>query len=233
MNVKVNTVKQLVDFIAAKEQRGNAYTPEEFNLLLSSANHQLFRERSGLPQQYRPGSYIPQMSYEVTDTIKDDLVDAYMEPTLSRTDDGFPVPSDYLKWSSMDIWKLYGCNDEELLGGIDLISDATWSFRALAPLTGPSNTRGIARRKPGYFEVLPEQVQMIKLRYLKYPTTPVWAYDVDSLDNVTYNETNSTDFDWREILTNDIVRFVLRDVGIHLRDPEIQNYARALINEGK
>jgi len=35
--IKVNEVKELVDFILVKDQSGNSYTPNQFNMLLRRA----------------------------------------------------------------------------------------------------------------------------------------------------------------------------------------------------
>ena len=71
--ISINELKTYIDFISNKEQSGNNYTPEQFNMLVKRAVEDIQRWLIGLEAQYQPGAPVPAVAYEVTQKVKDDL----------------------------------------------------------------------------------------------------------------------------------------------------------------
>ena len=64
--ISINELKTYIDFISNKEQSGNNYTPEQFNMLVKRAVEDIQRWLIGLEAQYQPGAPVPAVAYEVT-----------------------------------------------------------------------------------------------------------------------------------------------------------------------
>ncbi len=56
-----------------KDQTGNTYRVDSFNVDLSFASMQIFNRCYGLPEQYMFGQPFPAISYEATQKISDSL----------------------------------------------------------------------------------------------------------------------------------------------------------------
>ena len=94
----VEDVRLFVNYIANKHQTGKTFTPDQYNAALPRAVDDFVRQRYGLPQDYKPGQSIPQMGWEVTQNIADDLKSLKIDPiTITIDANGkYTYPTDYM-----------------------------------------------------------------------------------------------------------------------------------------
>src|ERR1017187_3232681 len=72
MRTNIDTVKQYVEYLVRKNNSG-ALTPAQFNLIINRGQKTEFVERVGNPHNYQPGHPVPQMGFQITQKITEDL----------------------------------------------------------------------------------------------------------------------------------------------------------------
>lgn len=100
--INVNEVFQYIDFLAAKNQSGGTFTPDQFNLAMKMEIRNFVRKYLGVPEQYQPGNPQPQTPYEITTLLRNYLNN--LKPVVKRDVDanGFiTLPDDYIYNSSL------------------------------------------------------------------------------------------------------------------------------------
>lgn len=100
--INVDSLKQLVDFLANKAQTGASMSPNEFNLAMQSATQDAVRYYYGLAQRYAPGMPMPPVAWEVSQLVSDylDTIKVRNYP-ITVIDSLAPLPSDYLHYSTL------------------------------------------------------------------------------------------------------------------------------------
>lgn len=230
--VSINRVKRIVDFILDKEQSGE-YSIEQFNEACQMANLDLFRIRYGLTEEYMPDSPRQRVAYEVTQKVKDDMRVFKKTATIPRANGVFPLPVDYTHTTSILSASIDNCDGSSDLGKkVELVTDGEIGARMCDFLTKPSEKNPIGSIEAEAIRVYPATISAISLTYLKTPDTPVWAYTIQS-DVAIYDADNSVNFEWPDILANDLSRLVLSYMGVSLRDDAVRSYARESVQTGK
>ncbi len=235
--VKVDEVKQFVDFVSNKLQSGSV-SPKEFNLAARFANYRFFSKRWGLPEDYQPGQPIPKQAFELTQTIKDDLrVFKETVDIIVDNDGKASIPTDYVHKTAINYRKVVndpnGVNPPTTtMVPVETIDDDKFTERKRAKLKTPTRDYPICNFNNTYIEVAPTDLGKIQLVYLRLPADPVWAFTTANTIPL-YNAANSTDFEWPAISMEDVASFILSYVGINLREPELQRYAESFKGNGE
>lgn len=240
--VRVNKIWEYLNFVLNKEQAGNTINLTEFNILLPVVNLSFFKQRYGLPEQYTPGQPLPQMSYEITQKITDDLRAFKVRmgiDTQAMTVDAqgqAPIPSDYVHYSSAR----YNMIKDNVCGTVEMkprtiehLTDAQLGDRLGAVIKKPTLRNPIFSTYSTYFQFYPKTIKRVEFTYLRMPRTPVYGYipDVET-DTDIYNEATSVHFEYPDDCFNDIAMLCLSLMAANLRAPEIVQYAETIKTKG-
>lgn len=190
-----------------KDQSGNTYRIDQFNVDLAVANVEMFSRLYGLPEQYRPGQPLPQMSFEVTQKLIDDLKKCKVnmggigtnDPSAMEVLNGkAPIPPDYVHWVSMVYNQATGdaCDNEHAVipRNIELITDAQWADRIGNYIKNKYvNTYPYANVQNEYFQFRPKwKQQYINFVYLRTPKKPLLDYVIRQNGTYKFLEEDET-----------------------------------------
>ncbi len=235
--ISINELKTYVDYISNKEQSGNNYSPEQFNMLVKRAIEDIQRWLIGLEAQYQPGAPLPSVAYEVTQKVKDDLRWLKSNPTLPVDANGrMVIPDDYVYVTSIifDDIKNTDCGPESTLRSVERIDDDKWANRLASSIKKPTKKYPVCIfYDKDYVLYEPKDLGRVKFTYIKLITPPFWNYYIDVTTEVPiYNPTGTIDIALPEILLNDLARMILGYMGINLREQELTQYAELIKTKG-
>jgi hypothetical protein len=77
----------------------------------------------------------------------------------------------------------------------------------------------------------PRSINRVIFTYLRQPVAPVWGFTVTN-GRPVYNSTTSTNFEAPEEAFGDIANRILSLLGIYVREPQLQQYAEAMKQQG-
>jgi len=227
-------LQELLDYvntIANKEQRGNTLKPTRYNSILQAVNIRLFNKRLGLPEDYVQQLPVPKMVWEATQKITDDLrrfkvhmgATSTMPLTVNTSGDA-TLPTNYVYPSSLRYKYVSGTVNKPGIA-IEVLTDAQLGDRLASSIVMPTKKNPVCVFYNTYIKFYPNDLQFVDFTYLRLPNKPVYAYTVDANDNIIYDPDNSTDLEWGEENHTRIADMILREMGINLRDQELQQYA--------
>jgi len=238
-NIPINELKEYVDFLSNKEQSGNSYSPDQFNMLVHRGVHDIVRWLFGLVSDYKPGFPVPTISYEVTAKVKDDLRHLKKtEPLLVNTHGLVEtIPDDYIHWTRISyVHKKNGkpgCAPIVKNVSVDVITDEDWDDRCNSSLKKPTKTHPVCNFESNSIQFAPIDLGQIKLTYLAHPVKAKWGYYIDEESEVPlYKENESVDVMLPYILLNDLTRIILSYMGINLRESQLIEYSEMIKNKG-
>lgn len=160
---------------------------------------------------------------------KTNKLDLYMRPFQNSEDVALVTGSGTIVTKDF----IYYIEDKDSGIEIHQVDNKKWGTRKSHPIKVATATYPICNITNQAIEVLPSSIVNLKVAFLKKPTKPVWAYDVVG-SRYVYNDTNSVDFEWNEILHDDIMNRVLGNLGIPIRDFQLVNQSeRDKAQEGK
>lgn len=157
-----------------KDQTGQAYPADDFNLRLLTVNLDFLKQRYGLPEEYRMGKPMPKMAWQETQKITDDLRSILVHmgddlPPLTVNSLGFAnLPSDYLHQST--IYTDYG--------DIEVLPDDEFSSRLGAQIKKPTSKNAICRFLANQIQFAPKTLNTVKFTYLRMPVDAFMDYDL-------------------------------------------------------
>jgi len=182
-----------------KDQSGNTYRLNQFNTDLSIANTEMFSYLYGLPQQYRPGSPLPPVSFEVSQRIVDDLRLCKVSMGGIGQNDPSPlvvikgrsiIPSDYVHFISMTYVKADDeCGEEgKLEKKIEILTDAAYVDRVGNYIKNKNvSDYPYCNFQNNYIQFRPKWVnQFVKFTYLRMPKTPFLDYVINGDGGVIF-----------------------------------------------
>lgn len=232
--INVDTLKQFIEYVSNKEQRGGYLPAKEFNMLLPRAVDDFFNERYGLPESYRPGYPLPPQAYEVTKTIKEDLRHLKENEFLNVDSEGkATIPDDYVHYTKILYRKVTNTSTgpEVKLVPVEMLDDDQFDSRKLARIKKPSKRKPVGVINNDHFEFYPKDLYKVKLTYLRYPKEPKWANTVQD-DEEIYDPSNSIDIELPKNNTNKIAHIILGYMGIHIREQSLYQYAEGYQQRG-
>ena len=235
--ISINELKTYIDFISNKEQSGNNYTPEQFNMLVKRAVEDIQRWLIGLEAQYQPGAPVPAVAYDVTQKVKDDLRWLKENPVLTVDANGrMTIPEDYVYVTSIiyEEVKNTDCGPTATQRSVERIDDDKWANRLSSSIKKPTKKYPVCIfYDKDYVLFEPKDLGKVKFTYIRQITPPFWNYQIDPTTEVPlYNPVGTIDIELPEILLNDLARLVLGYMGINLREQELSQYAELIKTKG-
>jgi len=236
--IGIDELKRFVEFLTNKEQSGNNWSPEQFNMLVKRATDDIQRWLIGLEANYQPGQPLPAVAYEVTQKVKDDLRWLKSIKTITVNSDGLMViPSDYVYMTAIEYDKIDNtCDGQPTVQtkGVEIVADDKWATRIGNAIKVPNHNFPVCNfMDKTYIQYRPKNLQRVRFVYLRELPTPVWGYTIDPASDVPlYDAGSSTDIDMPEILLNDIARIMLSYIGINLRESQVVDYAETIKQKG-
>jgi len=133
---------------------------------------------------------------------------------------------------------------------VDILTDAQWRARLSNSITAPTKKHPIANFGNGTIRFRPRDLQRVEFAYLRYPTTPYYDYYIDAYDEYIFLPADSThtllegqegsagqpvgttvtsltvELEWDDVCKLEIINFILDDIGINLREGQLEQYAQ-------
>lgn len=221
--MNIDEVYTFVQNLANKEQKG--FLPSaKFNSYAERAQIEVFMQRYGNPHQYQPGRPIPQMSFESTQKISDDLR-PFLKPTILNLDSTGRVsfPSDFVHPSALRyVVNLNDGTSTEV--PVEVVTDDKVGYRLSSSIVAPNKSNPICAMYDDHIKFYPANLAIVNLTYLRQPVVPKWAFTIVSNREV-YDASNSVDFEFPDEVHNEISIKILSYLAIKLRDQELVQYA--------
>jgi hypothetical protein len=238
MAFTVNDIYQWVYTLANQYESGQ-WTDENFNTALKVVNIELLRSELGLPESYKSGDPDPAISWQITNTISDDLRPFIVPVIINQNAQGyFPYPADYAGYSS--IWYDLKQNPKNCGGQpsvksiyVEPVSDDQLRVRLTSQICEPSLRYPIVVWYAGGFQVYPSQIKQIELTYVRYPATPVWGYTTLPNGQTQYDPTTSVQPEYPDTLLPNFAIRVCRYLSINLREDQFYAYISERMAKGE
>lgn len=231
--MNVNEFYGFVKFYIKKE-KGDQFSPDDFNLLLPRCQDDFFIKEYGLPEDYRAGSPFPKIAAGLTQKITDDLLPLLQPLKLYLDTDGKMVyPSDYVDVSSIaSFYRIIGLIPQ--WRPVEIMDDDKLAGRESNPNKQPTTKYPICSMYSETIDFLPVTGMantVVRFTYYRYPKKPFRAYNVVN-DVDVYDATNSTQIELPAMTHPKMVRIMLSYVGINLRDEMVTAYAQYIKDNG-
>lgn len=227
----INVFYKWINFMANKQQSG-AVSPDEFNLCLEALSLEPLKIKLGLPEEYQIGVPFARQSYQVSQMITDDVRKFIKEVVINKNSSGyFEIPNDYILFSSMK-YTFVGMADDCQAGAftetqtIESVTDGELPFRLSNSIVPPTLDYPICAFYSGGIKVFPKEISQVELTYVRKPVTPFRNYLVTSNDEEIFDPNGSIDFEYPEIMHNDIAVLIAKYFGINLKDADLVNFAQ-------
>lgn len=236
--MKIDRIFTLVDFISNKHQRGYL-APSEFNSLVEMVQWQMFKERYGLPEEYQPGQPVPRVAFEVTQKVTDDLRIFKKKANLNIDSDGKGTyPTDYVHRISIrkNVTLSTQCGSNGATNStrwikVKLVDEDKMSYRLGSAIVQPSLEYPICSLMDTFVQFYPKDIGNVEFHYLRSPITPVWGYNTTN-NRPVFDSSKSTDIEFPEEAVNDFIIRILSKKGIHIREPQVIEYAERKKTQG-
>ncbi len=122
---------------------------------------------------------------------------------------------------------------------ITLLSDAEFNMAIGSSLRKPTKQRPIARlygktsANQYQIQFAPENIDLVKLIYVRKPKTPIWAYTINPLTLLEeYNASASVHIELPESMFDTLRFMMLKRLGVPEREAELYKYGQDLQNKG-
>lgn len=84
-----------------------------------------------------------------------------------------------------------------------------------------------------FYSFLPNTVTTATLKYIKAPVKVKWGYTTDGDGRQIYNSGDSVQPEWDDISCMEIVKRMLRNTGVSLKDKDFENFGTTTIATGE
>lgn len=203
-------IVSIVAFISERESKAKRLTVSQLNSILKVVDYDLIKEIYGQPGD--PGGY------ETQGQISEALLPFKTGPTSIALTSGIgDLPADFYHFSD--------CN--YVSGGdtirVHLVTSKESSIRKENAITRPTVKHPIAELYKGHIHITPTTLSSVNLVYLKRPTPAVYVVKVENGIQV-YDSGASTQPEWSEDRHIDIIRLILKYIGISMGNQQIIQY---------
>lgn len=226
----IDTIYRWVNFMSNKAQSG-AISPDEFNLCLDALYLEPMKIKVGLPEEYQVGMPVARQSYQVSQTITDDLQRFIVPTTISKSPNGyFALPTNYVAFSSLRYYQVIQpeqCDEQPIVidNSVEIVTDGELSLRLTNSITPPTFDYPIGAFYDKGIKVFPKDIDSVGLTYLRQPLKPFRNYTITANDENIFNPIGSVDLEYPEIMHNDFAVIVAKYFGINLKDGDLINFA--------
>lgn len=234
--VSINTVYQRVQQLMNKSQVGGYLSPTEFNNYANMANLGLLNVEY---DQF-------QKTQKITDRLSS-FIDK--KQSYANNKGEMAYPSDYFYFvalrtydrdSYMVLVKECGdiqptINDYRKLPqvAIKTLDNDKLGIRNQSALYRPNYNFPIAIFYTDYIQILPIDLGVTVIDYIKKPVTVVWNYTNDAYGLPVYTSTGSVNFEWDANVENALVMEICKYAGIEIRELEITKVTNELESQGQ
>lgn len=223
---------EYVLFKANKEQSGNTFTPDLFNLTCKFVNLEYFKLKVGLPEAYKPGFPFPPQAYQISQKMTDDIMPFikwlggpdYPILTLDQYGVGV-IPSDYVAYSSCQydyVTAGKDCDTAETVmpREVEFLTDSNWSDRVSSKIDMPNKEYPIAKWiGNNKIQFLPRDLKAVNFTYLRTPIVPILGYTYDVNNDIVYDPNTSVQFEWPQVCLSDIANSIYSVMSGNLKSP--------------
>lgn len=226
----VDTLYQLVQYIANQFQRGNI-SPKRFNLIIQQANVSFLDYLLGELQQYQYGSPASRVQYGVNETARQrltPLIDPLVQLTIDVTGLA-PYPALFEQVDAM-----YNGS----LNRIRFVPQHKLPSYRTDPID-PIATNPIYVLESGGFRFFPNTTDdgiaspTAQLSFVHTPPPIFWNNTVDGNGRPVYSPAGSQDPIWYDVDCYEVTSRALKMVGVNLSAPEVSQYADGIIKQGQ
>jgi hypothetical protein len=153
--------------------------------------------------------------------------------TTANTVSGIVViPSNVNYLDFLDLQIYYSISNRTIYCGVPIVQEDERAIRLnsqIDPITVTSPVAEIIA--PRYFKMWPTSGYNGTITYLARPAAPVFSYTKVSGRVIVYDESASTQLEWRDSEVNAILLKALQSLGINLSDQEVSNFAQIKTQE--
>jgi len=220
----IDTVKRYVEYLVRKNNSG-FLSPDQFNLIINEASKDEFVNRVGNPHQYAPGQPIPQMGFQITQKITEDLKIFQTNTNLILNSQGRANYPKDLAYTIPGLGYKTQKKGKPLFVPIAVVDKDKEYYRLSSKIVAPDKENPIAVFENTYIQIYPSNISNINFSYLRYPVEAKWAFTLVN-NRPVYDPANSVDLDWEDLVTNDIISRALQSIGISIKDGDILSFAK-------
>ncbi len=181
-------------------------------------------------------------------------------PLMVDTDGYADLPSDYFYLSYIGFKYVVNNADCDVTitpKAVDILTDAQWIERLGNSITYPTKKHPIANFLQDQVRFMPKDLGRVEFAYIRYPVTPVYDYYISAYDEIVYLEEGEThtlltdeegsegqttgttvtsksiELEWSDVNKLQIINLILDDIGINLREGQLEQYAQIEQREGQ
>ncbi len=211
--MNINEAYLLCQYICNKNQTGNTFTPEQFNLLAKIAQLDFISKRLGNVKTSTQGQPFGYKSVRKVDEDLRPLVTGPIPISIEYGTGLFMYPYGYL-WPD-------AVHKQDFREIFEIDSDQ-YPFVKHNTITPPSTDYPVLVHRGVYGFIDPYTIGIFSMSYVKSPAEPRWGYTMVG-NTPVWNPTTSVDFSVNPY-TNahfEIVMLILQNVGINLQIPDL------------
>lgn len=202
-------IVSMVAFISERESKVKKLTAGQLNSILKIVDYDLIKENYGQPGDSN--------GYEVQGQVSEALLPFKKSTTISLTLGVGNLPNDFYHFS--DCYFVTGGD----IVRVDLVNTRQSSVRKSNSLTKPTSKYPIVELFKDQLQVTPTTLSVVNLIYIKRPTPATYVlqqeYGIQKYDSV-----NSVQPEWGAEKHIDIIRLILKYIGISLGNQQILQY---------
>ena len=231
-------ILRYIRYMANKPQKGNALSPQEYNLSLQDANVFVFNDELS---KFNTGDVIPEVLRRFLTPITAGTITAGV----------YTLPSDFAEIATVAFTVSVG-------GAVKLgrfVSDSAAS-RMRTSTVYKLQENPIAVMRSGTVQVYPTNAADFQFQYLREPLQPVYDYYMDANLNevcLAYGQSytlgagetgsdgttsggvtsNTIELDWDNEIHPRIVSYIARDLGLNIREGDLVQFANMKKEEAR
>lgn|SRR3990167_11253380 len=219
----IDTVKKYVEYLVRKNDSGTL-SPDQFNLVINRASKTEFVNRVGNPHQYVPGNSTPQMGFQITQKITEDLKIFQTNANLVINSLGRANYPSNLAYTIPGLGYKTQKNGQTVYSPIEVLDKDKEYYRLSSKIVPPTRENPLAVFESTYIQIYPTNISNINFPYLRYPVDANWGFTLVN-NRPVFNPATSVDLEWEDLTVNDIIINALQSIGISLKDADVLNYA--------
>lgn len=218
-------VYQIIKYAANKNQQGYI-SPDEFYIIINSAQNQYLDFLLGSYQKQQVGRPIPVVAFGQNQKLRTSLAPLIYSRVLNpnSTTGIAAFPDDFELVDAM--WSLYGIYNIRFAQ-----QDSLNSFYRSS--IDPIEENPVYLIQHEGFHFYPENIGATKLSYIRTPPSIVWGYSVDSNGQPVYNASISQQPVWFDMDMYEIIARALILVGVNLQMSQLVQYANEIKTIGQ
>lgn len=222
----VDEVYRLVLYATAKNKQDGYISPEDFHLIINTAQRSYLDYLLGEYQKYQPKRPISVVEFGQNERIRESIAPLIYGTFLSINNvtgiANFPYDFEYTDamWSAYGFYNIRFTEQDRL---------SSWYRSSIDPIT--SNPVYLIRHEG--FQFYPETTGSARLSYVRKPPSIVWAFVYDSNGIPVYDPFNSVNPVWSDTDMLQIIVRALMLVGVNLQFNTVMQYSQDIKQGGQ